>query len=129
MGNLLKTATNPSLPLDGSAVSTPERLVSDFLTIQSLTNFAVMTSAISTAWSALSVLNPQWFSRFLVPFVFAGLFGLVSILISLDSFSKDNSQRDWGMLAAAVFIAITNSLVLASAVVGANATVASLGGA
>jgi hypothetical protein len=44
----------------------------------------------------------------------------VSILISLDGLKKANSAKyDLGSVAGAIFIAVINSLVLASAVVGA----------
>ena len=97
-----------------------DRLV-DRLTVQSLTNFAAMTGSITAAWNGLKTLDPQLFSGIWVPYAFAFLFGFVSILISLDGLKKDKSGKlDFGSIAGAIFIALINSIVLASAVVGAS---------
>jgi hypothetical protein len=78
-----------------------------------------MTGSISAAWHALQRLNPQLFSPLWVPYAFAGIFGLVSILISLDALTKSGSPKlDPGNVLGAAFIAVINALVLAGAVVG-----------
>jgi hypothetical protein len=118
--SLFKTTTSAESPLDASSGDVKKPLVSDFLTVQSLTNFAAMTGSITAAWNGLRTLNPQLFSGLWVPYAFAFLFGFVSILISLDGLKKKNSGKlDAGSLAGAIFIAVINALVLASAVVGA----------
>ncbi len=114
--NLLKTSTSRRAPLDGSGEDDQTTKVSDFLTIQSLSNFSAMTGAISAAWLGLQKLSPA-LSAFWVPYAFSFAFGLVSILISLDALKKDG-RIDLGHLASAIFIAVINALVLASAVVG-----------
>jgi hypothetical protein len=119
--SLLKTTTSMESPLDASTGESKSPPVSDFLTIQSLTNFGVMTGSISAAWNALKVLSPHLFSAFWVPFAFAGLFGIVSILISIDGLKKDNSETlNAGSVVGAIFIAVINALVLASAVIGVS---------
>ena len=115
--NLLKTSTSRRSPLDGSGEEDQHPKVSDFLTIQSLSNFSAMTGAISAAWLGLQRLSPA-LSTIWVPYIFAFVFGLVSILISLDGLTKDG-KVNVGHLAGAIFIALINALVLASAVVGA----------
>jgi hypothetical protein len=131
IGSLFKTTTSVDAPLDGSsgleAAPAPAATtsISDFLTVQSLTNFAVMTGAITAAWKSLERLDPTRFSSLWVPYAFAGVFGLVSILISTDAL-KTTTRWDAGKVLGAVFIAVINALVLASAVVGATAVTTEL---
>ena len=118
VASLLKVTTSAGAPLDSASSTSSSTTISDFLTIQSLTNFAAMTGAITAAWNALQRLN-TFFSSVWVPFVFAGTWGLISILISLDALKKDNSTKfDGGKVLGRVFVAVVNSLVLTSAVVG-----------
>ena len=122
--SLLMTTTTQRSPLDGSNGDTQTAGVSDFLTIQSLTNFAVMTGSIAAAWNALKLLQPTLFSGVWVPFAFSGIFAIVSVLISLDGLKKESTGRlQAGSVAGAVFIASINALVLASAVYGASTVV------
>jgi hypothetical protein len=120
IGSLFKTTTSVDSPLDASSGDVQKPLVSDFLTVQSLTNFAAMTGSITAAWNGLRTLNPQLFSGIWVPYAFAFLFGFVSILISLDGLKKNSGKLDFGSIAGAIFIGVINSIVLASAVVGAS---------
>jgi len=122
--NVFKTATATTSPLDGFQNADPQRSVSDFLTVQSFTNFAAMTGAISAAWQAIQRLWPEAASLW-VPYAFAGGWAIVSILISLDGLRKaDGSGKlDAGTVLGAVFVGLINSLVLAGAVVGTQAVV------
>jgi len=43
--NVFKTTTTAASPLDGSNSTADKPLVSDFITVQSFTNFAAMTGA------------------------------------------------------------------------------------
>jgi hypothetical protein len=122
IGKLVKTAVDPNNPLDGSAQQGGQPAVSDFLTIQSLTNFAAMTGAITAAWHALATLDASIFGQVWIPYAFAGLFGAVSIAISPDAMRR-NGKWDLGATASAAFIALINSLVLAGAVVGTRVAV------
>jgi hypothetical protein len=116
IGSLFKTTTTTGSPLDGSGTNPS---VSGFLTIQSLTNFAAMTGAITAAWRSLQRLKPEWFSAVWVAYAFAAVFALVSILTSLSGLRKDSGEGlDAGSVLGAIFIAVINALVLASAVVG-----------
>lgn len=47
--NVFKTTTTSESPLDASTGTQEKAPVSDFLTIQSFTNFAAMTGAITAA--------------------------------------------------------------------------------
>lgn len=94
-----------------------EQLISDVLTVQSLANFGAMTGAIAAAWNALIRLNTDLFAQIWVPFVFAGAFAVVSLLISLDALKK-NGKWQIGAVAASIFIGVINALILASAVIG-----------
>jgi hypothetical protein len=122
VGSLFKTRTSVDEPFDGSLMQAQSlqntTTVSDFITVQSLTNFAAMTGAISAAWNALERLS-SFFSTVATPYAFAAAFVLVSLGISTDGMKTGNNW-DWGRIAAAVFIAVINGLILASAVIGAS---------
>jgi hypothetical protein len=118
--SLFRTTTTADAPFDGSKAGTADpgtTEVSDFLTVQALTNFAVMTGAITAAWHALRRLDETTFSALWVPYAFAGAFGLISILISLEAL-KESGKWSAGKIGAAIFVALINALVLAGAVVG-----------
>lgn len=120
--SLFKIATNVDAPFDGSVAPSTDpgktASVSAFLTVQSLSNFAAMTGAIMAAWHALARLS-KFFSPIWVPYVLALFFGVVSIAISWDAL-KSSTKPSFSKILATVFIALINSLVLASAVVGAG---------
>jgi len=121
--NVFKTTTSEESPLDASAGTEAKPAVSEFLTIQSLTNFATMTGAITAAWRALQTLMPTA-STIWVPYVFAFIWAFVSFLISIEGLktTKKNGSRklELGTVLGAILIAFINSLVLAGAVIGTN---------
>jgi hypothetical protein len=56
-----------------------------------------------------------------VPYAFALVWAIVSLLISIDGLKKTNDRKiELGTLVGAIFVALINSLVLAGAVVGTN---------
>ena len=57
--NVFRTTTASESPLDGSGGTQAKPAVSDFVTVQSFTNFAAMTGAITAAWHALERLWPS----------------------------------------------------------------------
>lgn len=121
--NLFKTTTTAESPLDASAGTEAKPAVSDFLTIQSFTNFAAMTGAITAAWRALQTLMPAA-STIWVPYVFAFVWAFISFLISIDglkTIKKNGTKKlELGTILGSILIAFLNSLVLAGAVVGTN---------
>lgn len=117
--NLLMTTTSVQAPLDSSNGTKEKAGVSEFLTLQALTNFGAMTGSITAAWYALQRMSAPVFSGLWVPYVLAAAWGVVSILISLEGLKKDaNARPSLGTVAGAAFVALINALVLASAVVG-----------
>jgi hypothetical protein len=122
VASLFKTTTSADAPFDGSGVrgaaAGDTKSVSDFLTVQALTNFAAMTGAITAAWHALIRLDATRFSGLWVPYAFAAIFGVVSILISTDALKNAGGKWSAGKVGGAIFVAIINALVLAGAVVG-----------
>jgi hypothetical protein len=117
---VLSTTTAEASPLDASAGTPAKAGVSDFLTIQSFANFGAMTGAITAAWHALQVVWPGG-KVFAVPYGLALAWGIISVLMSLEGLKTDVGgvkKLQIGNLAAAIFIAIINALVLAGAVVG-----------
>ncbi|OKJ97398.1 hypothetical protein [Amycolatopsis sp. CB00013] len=99
--------------------------VSDFITVQSLTNFAAMTGAIAAAWgggqSLWSPLRGGWF-----PFVLCALFGLVSLLVSrpgatvlgTEGQPVANQPKAVFRVLQPSFIALVNVFVLYGVVLG-----------
>jgi hypothetical protein len=120
--NVFKTTTTAESPLDASTGTEAKPTVSDFITVQSFTNFAAMTGAITAAWHALQTLTPGA-AAIWVSYLFAFVWAIVSFLISVDGLkkTKDGKEKlELGTLVGAVFVALINSLVLAGAVVGTN---------
>jgi len=120
--NLFKTTTTADSPLDASRGTEAKPAVSDFLTVQSFTNFAVMTGAITAAWHALQKLMPQA-SVLWVPYACAFIWAGISVLISLEGLKttqNGSGKLELGTVLGAIFVGAINSLVLAGAVVGTN---------
>jgi hypothetical protein len=116
--NAFKTTTNAESPLDASTGTDPKQTVSDFLTVQSFTNFAAMTGAITAAWHGLQTLDKQASANW-VPYAFALTWAIISVLISFEGLKKGTPAKfDWGTFVQAMFLALINGLVLGSAVVG-----------
>ena len=120
--DVFKTTTTTKSPLDASRGTEAKPGVSDFLTVQSFTNFAAMAGAITAAWNGLQKLIPGA-STLWVPYVCAFIWALISILISIEGLKttkRGTKKLEFGTVLGAVFVALINSLVLAGAVVGAK---------
>ena len=98
-------------------------IISDFLTIQSFTNFAVMTGGITAAWVGLKAVAP-WASTRCVPYTFAFIWAIISLMLSWEGFKDKDSKLIWSKVAASVFLGVINALILGGAVVGAISTAA-----
>jgi hypothetical protein len=114
-----KVTTAAGSPFDAASGSDPKTAVSNFITIQSFTNFAAMTGAIAAAWRALQVVVPGA-STLWVPYGLALFWGAISVLMSLDGIKGSAHKIDLKNLAVAIFLGFLNSLALAGAVVGTN---------
>ena len=109
--------THPHAPLDASSSKDgAPATVSNFLTVQSFTNFAAIAGAISAAWHALRLLSPA-LGAIWVPYALAFAWGVIAFVMSWESLRR---EKQAGSLLAAAFIAFVNSLVLAGAVVGTD---------
>lgn len=117
--NPFATTTRAESPLDGSGGTVNKAAVSDFVTIQSLTNFAVMSMSISAAWRVIQQLQLPGYSTWWWPFGLCLFFGLLSFGTSWEGLKK-SKQISWPHVGGAVFIAFINSLILTSAVIGAT---------
>lgn len=118
--NVFKTTTAPDSLLDGSRGTQTDTKVSDFLTVQSFANFAVMTGAITAAWQGLRQLWPHA-STLWVPYGFAFGWALISVLTSLEGLRKNSESRlKLGDVVQAVFLGLINALVLGGAVAGTS---------
>ena len=127
LSSVFKTSTAVDAVTDGSRGDTSKPAVSDFLTIQSFTNFAAMSGAITAAWLAFQRLVPAMSGDIWFPYLCAFLLAIISYLISRDGLSQvasDGSTKvPLGTTMQALFIAFINSLVLAGSVIGTNAVV------
>ena len=129
--SVLMTSTSSTDVTDGSQGETDKPGVSDFLTVQSFTNFSAVSGAITAAWHALPALLPQasgpWF-----PYLCAFLWATVSYQISKDGLGKDDGTGKktvpWGVTGQALFFAFINALVLAGSVVGTKGVIQAASG-
>ena len=121
--NVFMTKSSKQAPQDGSSDSGAgdDTKISDFLSVQALANFGAMTGGITAAWHALASLNAQ-LATLWVPYGFALLWGVTSIVMSSDALKK-NGNLDAGKIIAVLFVALINVLVLGSAVVGTGVPV------
>jgi len=120
VSDLLFTTVSKANPFNSQTIgihAADQTKMSEFLTVQSLVNFAAMTGAITVAWKALQALNHTFFASHWVPFVFALLWLAVSLLASA---TQPNSPlgKNYGAWAVAILIGLLNALVLFGAVVG-----------
>lgn len=92
--------------------------VSEFLTVQSLTNFAAMTGAITVAWKALKAVSASTFTTQWTPFAMALAWLAVSLISSAAQEPKVRASL--GFWVTGIFIGLLNSLVLFGAVIGIN---------
>jgi hypothetical protein len=125
IASVFSTTATEAKPTDGNfTAQTPDeqskpKQVSDFITVQSLANFSVMSTAITAAWRGAQL---AWapFASNLVPLILCLIFGLISVIASTPS-----GRGAW---LSALFIALINSLVLFSAVVGVDQAISRPGG-
>lgn len=113
--SVFTVTTRAESPLDASQPGTT-RGISNFLTLQSFTNFAAMAGAISAAWHALRQLEPG-LATLWVPYGFALAWGVISFAMSWNGLRREGQV---GTMLAAAFIALVNALVLAGAVIGTD---------
>jgi len=126
LSNVFKTSTARTSVTDGSQGTTDKPGVSDFLTVQSFTNFAAMCGAITAAWHAAPAILPQasgvWF-----PYALAFLWAIISYQISKDGLAETSVDGKkvvpWPTTLQALLIAFINALVLGGSVVGTGAAV------
>jgi hypothetical protein len=112
-------ANNPSNSQTLGVSAEQQTSVSEFLTVQSLTNFAAITGAITIAWKALKAVSSSDFSSQWTPFVMAFVWFAVSLIATAAQ--QDKSARvSIAFWATGIFIGIINALVLFGAVIGLN---------
>jgi hypothetical protein len=92
-----------------------QETASNFLTVQSLTNFAAMTGALTVAWKALSALSSTTFATQWTPFWMAVIWLFVSLIMT----ATQQKSGEWlKNLPAWFFIGAVNTFVLFAAVIG-----------
>ena len=109
---------NPTNSDTTGADPTSQTRVSDFLTVQSLTNFATMVGAITLAWKALTEVSSRIFGSQWTPLALALGWLVVSLVVSAQAQGSARIQgRFW---VSAIFIGILNTLVLFAAAIGVS---------
>lgn len=81
LSNVFKTTVSREDPLNGNVsnqLASPAT-ASDFITVQSLANFAVMAGAVAAAWGGAASLAPVLHGRWFL-FMLCAVFGLASVL-------------------------------------------------
>lgn len=124
--DLFMTTTSSGSRFDGSAGDGKTK-VSEFVTVQSLANFAAMTGAITAATNLIVKVFSQ-VPPLAVAYVLAMAWGVASVWMSWDGL-KVNGKVTGGATFTACFLAFLNSLILAGAVVGTSAAATTLAAA
>jgi hypothetical protein len=109
---------NPSNSQTKSVEPADQTTASEFLTVQSLTNFAAMTGALTVAWKALIALSSTSFSTQWTPFFMALAWFVVSLVTTVAQQDSAADRKNVGSWASWTFIGLVNSLVLFAAVIG-----------
>jgi hypothetical protein len=90
---------------------------SAFLTVQSFTNFAAATGAISAAWQALKALNSS-FDSAIAPFLLSVAWLATCLITSYQAGAAGDKKASFWM--SSVFLGLMNCLTLFAAVLGAS---------
>ena len=110
---------NPTSAATDELAADDQAKSSAFLTVQSFTNFAAATGAITTAWLALKVANKDMFEGAWVPLTLSVLWLVVSLVASAQA-AEEKKVSFW---VSSLFLGFMNSLTLFAAVVGASTAV------
>lgn len=113
--------TSPSSAATEEVSAADQTKNSAFLTVQSFTNFAAATGAITGAWLALQALNEQHFSGRWVPFVLSCLWLVVSLITSAQAGAA--SEKKTSFWVSSIFLGFMNALTLFAAVIGVSGSV------
>lgn len=124
LSSLLKTSTSTRDVMNGADGDAGKPGVSDFLTLQSFTNFAAMSGAITAAWHAAAaatcIAKGIWF-----PYGCAMRWAIISYLISRDGLQQ-GGKVPLGVTLQALFIGFINAMVLAGSVVGSASVLSTM---
>lgn len=107
--------SNPTNSLTDASDAQELTSVSEFLTVQSLANFAAMSAAIAAAWRVLEKVHPAFASMWL-PWGLALGWLVVSLLLSKAGAPPQKALTGYWIPLA--FIGLLNSTILVAAVAG-----------
>ena len=117
---MLAVNTNPASPLDANAEGAQGAVVSNFVTVQSFSTFAVAVPVLKTIWELLKGLaDAGWTKSYWTPFVICMAYGIWQFLISV---SGDKGAKQGMTRLSAFVIAVVNAAILAAAVIGLTET-------
>lgn len=116
--------TKADNPLDANVVGDPQQTsqVSNFVTVQSLSTFAIAVPVLKTIWElakALAGAGPSWTKSYWMAFVICLVYGAWQLAISITG---QGSASGLMPKISAAFVAAANAAIVAAAVIGLTET-------
>lgn len=102
---------NANASVDGE----DSKQVSNFVTAQSFSTFAVASVILKTLWELLQKLAGGWANSYWTPFVICLLYGLWQVLISVFG---DKKLTGFAAISSAVVVGLVNAGILAASIIG-----------
>jgi hypothetical protein len=113
--------TKPSAPLNANAPGEgTDTQVSNFVTVQSLSTFAIATPVLKTIWELIkSLAGSGWAESYWTPFGICVVYGIWQLLISLVG---EKRVKGPAAISSAVFVAAANAGILSASIIGLTET-------
>lgn len=121
--DVLKVDTQADSPLNANTAGSSETAqVSNFVTLQSLSTFAVAVPVLKTIWElakALAGSGPSFTKSYWMAFGIAMVYAAWQFAISLAALKRKN---DWTTWVSGAGVAVANAAVVAGALIGLSET-------
>jgi uncharacterized membrane protein len=112
--------TRNSAPLNANApANNAETQVSNFVTVQSLSTFAVAAPVLKTLWELLKAVGGGWAKSYWTVLGICFVYGAWQLLISV---SGPNRVRGLAAIVSALIVGVANSAILAASIIGLTET-------
>lgn len=108
------TSLNANARSDGETTQ-----VSNFVTVQSFSTFAIATPVLKIIWDLLKALAGGWADSYWTPLVICGIYGAWQVVLSL---AGENRVSGFSALTSALVTATANSAILAASIIGITET-------
>lgn len=103
------------LNANAAADDQDSKQVSNFVTAQSFSTFAVASVILKTIWELLQKLAGGWANSYWTPFVICLFYGLWQVLISVFG---DKKLTGFAAISSAVVVGVVNAGILAASIIG-----------